>query len=78
MMEYGTLDNSPAEIEFKSNLSGLFSDYEIECLKRMRDSKDGTYDRNGLPRVDFPTWTCQGEKRICRYYRYLFLFDYSW
>ena len=68
-MEYGTLDTSPAEAEFKRNLSGLFSDYEIECLKRMRDSKDGTYDKVGLPVVDFPKWTCNGKNLLHCYYK---------
>jgi hypothetical protein len=30
----------------------------------MRDSKDGTYDKKELPRVDFPKWTCHGEKTL--------------
>jgi hypothetical protein len=30
----------------------------------MRDSKDGTYDKKLLPRVDFPQWTCHGEETL--------------
>ena len=30
----------------------------------MRDSKDGTYDKKELPRVDFPKWTCHGKKTV--------------
>ena len=33
-------------------------------MKRMRDSKDGTYDEKQLPRVDSPRWTCHGKKTV--------------